>query len=195
MKISLRSILQAHWATLRNVGDTKASRFDIAVFYGVPAVGAMTTYYFEVTLSPEVYSASISVFAIFSALLFSVQVAMYGVFRADRKTTNDAILNKDERCTAEETRKLLREVNANVSYLILLSCLAVTVIVSFVAAPIPSRLELAALIFLYLHFLLTVFMVLKRAHEVFDAEYATPLRFPNNSSNTEKKAAPEDTAS
>ncbi|MGR3505669.1 MAG: hypothetical protein ACU0B7_07335 [Paracoccaceae bacterium] len=195
MKISVRSIFHAHWVTLRNVGDTKASRCDIAVFYGVPTVGATVSYYFGVVLSPEVYSASISVFAIFSALLFSVQVAMYGVFRADRKTTNDAILNDDEQRTAEETRRLLREVNANVSYLILLSCLAVTVIVVFVAAPIPSRFEAATLMFLYLHFLLTVAMVLKRAHEVFDAEYATPLRFPNKSSSADKKAMPKDTAS
>lgn len=187
MKISVRSIFQAHWRTLRDVGETKASRADIALFYGLPTMGAAASFYFGVTLSSEVYSASISVFAIFSALLFSVQVAMYGVFRADRNTTSDAILNGDEQRIAEETRRLLREVNANVSYLILLSCLAVSVIVVFVAAPIPRELEAATLIFLYLHFLLTVAMVLKRAHEVFDAEYATPLRFPNKNINAEEK--------
>ncbi|RKF16522.1 hypothetical protein D6850_02935 [Roseovarius spongiae] len=111
---------------------------------------------------------------------------MYGVFRADRKTTNDAILNEDEQRDAEETRRLLREVNANVSYLILLSCVGVTVIVVFVAAPIPTKFEAATLIFLYLHFLLTVAMVLKRAHEVFDAEYAIPLRFTNKNGSVKK---------
>lgn len=177
MKISLSSVVWAHLETLRNFGEKNTSRIDILVFYIFPIAAGILSWYFCIELSSEVYSASISVFAIFSALLFSVQVAMYGVFRSDRKITRDAILERDERETAENTRQLLREINANVSYLIFISCVAVTVFLVFFAASIPEAVEAAILIALYLHFLLTVAMVLKRAHEVFDAEYAKPLKF------------------
>jgi hypothetical protein len=177
MKIGLTSVLKAHFETLRNLGDTKVSYLDILIFYGFPIALGIVSWFACLRLSSEVYSASISVFAIFSALLFSVQVAMYGVFRSDRKTTGDAILDRDQRKNAEDTRKLLREINANVSYLIFVSCVAVTIFLVFFAAPIPEVVEAGILIALYLHFLLTVAMVLKRSHEVFDAEYAKPLIF------------------
>ncbi|MEP0210752.1 MAG: hypothetical protein ABJ370_01875 [Paracoccaceae bacterium] len=177
MKISLSSVVWAHLKTLRNFDDENTSRIDVLVFFISPIVSGFLSWYLCIELTAEVYSSSISVFAIFSALLFSVQVAMYGVFRSDRKITGDAILERVERVTAEDTRKLLREINANVSYLIFISCVAVTVFLIFFAAPIPEAVEAAILIALYLHFLLTVAMVLKRAHEVFDAEYAKPLKF------------------
>ncbi|MEI4234984.1 hypothetical protein [Roseovarius sp. D22-M7] len=177
MKVSVTSIVKAHLATLRNLGEETISVVDILIFYASPAIAGVISWYGGITLSSEVYSASISIFAIFSALLFSVQVAMYGVFRSDRKLTGDDILDRDELKTAEDTRQLLREINANVSYLILVSCIAVTILLIFFAAPIPETIEASILIALYLHFLLTVAMVLKRAHEVFDSEYAKPIKF------------------
>ncbi|MFG6516781.1 hypothetical protein ACGYLX_04915 [Sulfitobacter sp. 1A13496] len=177
MKIGLTRIILAHIATLKNVGSEKTSRSDILVFFGIPILGAIASWHFCLYFTNEVYSASISVFAIFSALLFSVQVAMYGVFRSDRKSTGDKVLDSDDEKFAENARVLLREVNANISYLILISCVSVTIFLVFVATPIPARIEAAGLVLLYSHFLLTVAMVLKRAHEIFDAEYAAPLRF------------------
>ncbi len=55
--------------------------------------------------------------------------------------------------------------------------MAVTIFLVFFSASISNRLEAAILIAVYTHFLLTVSMVLKRAHEVFDSEYAKPLQF------------------
>jgi hypothetical protein len=177
MKVGLKSIISSHVATLKNVGDETTSRADLLLFFGLPLFGAIVCWYFCLKFTNEVYSASISVFAIFSALLFSVQVAMYGVFRSDRKSTGDKVLDADAQTYAEKARVLLREVNANISYLILISCISVTTFLIFVAAPISERVEAAGLVLLYSHFLLTVAMVLKRAHEIFDAEYAAPLRF------------------
>ncbi|WP_276714986.1 hypothetical protein [Pseudooceanicola nitratireducens] len=177
MKVSPLAIFRAHFGTLKNLNEERISRLDLVVFFGVPIACGLASWYLCINLSEDVFSASISVFAIFSALLFSVQVAMYGVFRSDRKATGDRILDGDEKKLAEETRKLLREINANVSYLILLSCMAVTIFLVFFSASISNRLEAAILIAVYTHFLLTVSMVLKRAHEVFDSEYAKPLQF------------------
>ncbi|UWS03643.1 hypothetical protein K4K94_15260 [Phaeobacter inhibens] len=153
------------------------SRIDFLTFLMLPTFLGLLAWYFGVELAPEVFSVSISVFSIFSALLFSAQVAMYGVFRSDRKATGDAILEADAQQEAQDARELLREVNANVSYLIFVSCLAVTTFLIFFAAPIPCQIEAGLLIAIYCHFLLTVAMVLKRAHEIFDSEYAKPLRF------------------
>ncbi len=177
MKISVGAIVNAHIATLRNVGANEVSKLDLTIFFAIPALLGLIAWYFGARLSDEVYSVSISVFSIFSALLFSAQVAMYGVFRADRKATGDAILEADAQVEAQNARELLREVNANVSYLILLSCVAVTTFLVFFAAPVPCSVEAGLLIGIYSHFLLTVAMVLKRAHEVFDSEYSKPLRF------------------
>lgn len=182
MKVSLTAILKAHFGTLKNVGDECLSLWDLLLFFGIPIITGFLSWLWCIHLSEDVFSVSISVFAIFSALLFSVQVAMYGVFRSDRKSTGDSILDGDEKKLAEETRELLREINANVSYLIFLSCAAVTIFLVFFAAPVPDKVEAAILIAVYLHFLLTVAMILKRAHEVFDAEYSKPLRFKDRKS-------------
>lgn len=176
MKISLVAVVKGHFSTLRNLDEDRMSRMDLFVFYVFPALIGLFCWYFCVVISASVYSASISVFAIFSALLFSVQVAMYGVFRTDRRKRDDMILEREEVETAENARKLLREINANVSYLIFVSGLAVTTILVCLAADIPKSAEAGALISIYLHFALTVAMVLKRAHEVFDAEYSKPLK-------------------
>ncbi|MFC5738649.1 hypothetical protein ACFPTV_13630 [Sinirhodobacter huangdaonensis] len=176
----MTAILKAHFGTLKNLGEERLSLWDMLLFFGIPIIAGFLSWLWCIHLSEDVFSVSISVFAIFSALLFSVQVAMYGVFRSDRKATGDSILDGEERKLAEETRELLREINANVSYLIFLSCAAVTIFLVFFAAPVPDRLEAAILIAVYLHFLLTVAMILKRAHEIFDAEYAKPLRFKSN---------------
>ncbi len=105
---------------------------------------------------------------------------MYGVFRAERKSSNDAIMEDDAQRDAQNARELLREVNSNVSYLILLSCLAVTIFLMFFAGSLPEAIEAGILIALYIHFLLTVAMVLKRAHEIFDSEYSKPLLFKSS---------------
>ncbi|WP_143042704.1 hypothetical protein [Paracoccus alkenifer] len=180
MKISLSSIIISHWDSLKDVGEEKISTRDIFIFYGIPFIVGGSVSLSHAAFPKEIYSVSISVFSIFSALLFSAQVAMYGVFRSDRKIPSDVILAEDERKRVQDTRLLLREVNANISYLIFLSCLSVTVFLIFFAAELPAGIESGVSIFLYTHFLLTIAMVLKRAHEIFDAEYAKPIRFDDN---------------
>ncbi|WP_155734819.1 hypothetical protein [Rhodovulum sulfidophilum] len=147
---------------------------DILAFYFLPALFGFSLFWFCVGLGDEVFGVSISVFSIFSALLFSAQVAMYGVFRADRKFSQDPITQAGEKDRLEEVRVLLREINTNISYLILVSFSSVTIFLALYVLDLPERLESAILGFLYLHFLLTLLMVIKRSHEVFDSEYAKP---------------------
>lgn len=172
MKFNVFEIVRSHVLTLANYGTGKISPSDILAFYGLPLALGVTLWAFGVCLPDEAFSASISVFSIFSALLFSAQVAMYGVFKADRKTSEDPIAAAGQRKRFEESRGLLREVNSNISYLILTSFTFVTIFFVLYVWNFSAPLESAILGFCYTHFALTLLMVIKRSHVVFDSEYS-----------------------
>lgn len=179
MKINILFIITEHLNTLSSQspdGSQERSKRDILLFFGLPMILGVISYFFGVEAQEALYELSVSVFAIFSALLLSAQVAMYGVFKSDRRGLKDQVLDDEDRERAEEMRKLIREVNTNISYLIIISCLAVSVFLIFFAIKLPARLETGVLITIYAHFILTLSMVLKRAHLVFDSEYRTSLR-------------------
>lgn len=175
MKVDPRAIVHAHIETLKDLESSEISVGDLITFYIIPVFLCLLTALFDLHVDDEVFSLSVSVFSIFSALLLSVQVAMYGVFKSDGPKYQDQILKLEARQRKENARILLREINANVSYLTLISCTAVTVFMVFFAVDFPTRFETAILVLVYSHFLLTIAMVVKRAHEVFDAEYSAPL--------------------
>lgn len=175
MKVNLSKVLKDHWNTLRNMGEEKVSYFDVICFYVVPFFLGVLAFVAEIEFSQDVFSVSISIFAIFSALLLSVQVSMYGVFRSARKEHNDPVLCASDKVKENNIRILLKGINSNVSYLIFVSCFSVSIFLMFFASSVLARFEASISIFLYVHFLLTAAMVLKRAHEVFDAEYSDPI--------------------
>lgn len=174
MKLNVWFIIVAHIKTLSidgPDGTSHISALDVFVFYLIPASLGCLAWYLCFDVRDAVYELSVSVFAIFSALLLSVQVAMYGVFRSERKQVNDKVLDAAAKEKIEVLRKVLREVNTNISYLILVSCFAVSLFLFFFAVTLPATIETGVLIFIYAHFILTIAMVLKRAHVVFDKEY------------------------
>lgn len=174
MKINVWFIVIEHIKTLSVVNDDKSetqSKADVFVFYLLPLTLGMLVCWRGFEVKDAVFELSVSVFAIFSALLLSVQVAMYGVFRADRKDVEDKILNDEMKTRIGSTRKIIREININISYLILISCVSVLVFLAFFTFEFSPHLESGILIMIYAHFILTVAMVLKRSHLVFDAEY------------------------
>ena len=177
MKINIFRIVKDHIGTLQSFRNKKISVIDIFIFYILPINISTAVWYYCVKVPDDVYSISISVFSIFSALLLSVQVAMYGVFRSERKLSGDRILDESEKIRAEDVRKLLYEINANISYLILISCLSVVLFILFFIVKWNPYIESGMLAGIYSHFVLTLAMVLKRSHEVFSSEYNRPHRF------------------
>lgn len=178
MKVNVWFIISQHFETLSTQcpdGRKRVSFADILLFFGAPIILGCIGFYLGIELKEAVFELSVSVFAIFSALLLSVQVAMYGVFKAERKALGDKVLDNDAAEKAEEMRILLREVNTNISYLILISCVSVSVFLLFFATNLPAWLKTGVLIAIYTHFILTLAMVLKRAHIVFDSEYRTSI--------------------
>ena len=68
-------------------------------------------------------------------------------------------------------RLLLSELNTNISYLILVSCSALILFLLFYSFPMPERFATAVTAFIYIHFILSLLMVIKRSHALFQLEY------------------------
>ena len=170
MKIGFSNIVKDHIRTLQNAKSGKISIIDIVIFYGIPFFFAILVYLDKFQFKSEVFGQSIVIFSIFSALLFSVQVALFGIYTKKREEVDEysEAFSKER---LEARRVLVRETNANISYLIVLSLLSVTIFLVAFAIDVSDRFEPALTVFLYLHFVLTLLMIVKRVHALFDKEY------------------------
>jgi len=176
-KINLSEICSAHLGTLRVIGTERLSKSDLLLFFVVPALFAILISYLMNVTGASYLNTIIAVYAIFSALLINAQVALYTIFRSwpeiptsaqDAKKTK----NQDIRETKNlNSRALVREVNANLSYLTVISAFALVLSFAFSVAPIRSSIELFVSLFLFLHFFLTLLMAVKRIYRLFDAEF------------------------
>lgn len=171
MKIDVSSIVRDHFDTLYDNRNSRASIVDIVMFYAVPAIAAGFAYCVGLKLKADAYNISITFFGIFIALILNIQVAMFAIFQRKWEIPSDKRLASSMADTLADRKKLLIELNANLSYLILVCCVALVLsllsfIKSFDTCVIP-----AVMVFLYAHFLLTLLMVVKRAHALFHKEY------------------------
>lgn len=172
MKFNIFFIVFDHIQTLRDLRSERVSLADLFFFYVVPMGIAALMCALRLELSPDVYHVGISVFSIFCALLFSAQIAMYGVFKASRRSSEDVVIGQELDEKESEIRKLIKEINTNISYLILISFFSLTIFISFVSIEFSKVLESSIFVGIFIHFLLTILMVLKRTHAVFDSEYS-----------------------
>lgn len=172
MKIDVGRIVTDHLATLQRHNSRSTSYGDIALFYGVPILAALCVLYFQAKISREFHNVSITFFGIFSALLLNIQVAVFGIFSKKFDLPDDP---RDRQIALERNENrniLLKEVNANISYAVLVACIAlflfVLLYVSDICGPVAS--SLSAMI--YGHFLLTLLMIVKRSHFLFHGAYS-----------------------
>lgn len=172
-KINVISIFRAHIDTLRGE-DGKLLRDDIIVFYVFPSFLAILIYVLNWEVPDKVLELSISVFSIFAALLLSVQVALYSVSFREISPPEDKKKHRSYEEMKSVRKSLIKELNGNISYLVLLSIVTVTItlLLFFVSGPRIFGSALASA--LYLHFFLTLMMVVKRANIVFSREYENP---------------------
>ncbi|WP_040370949.1 hypothetical protein [Blastomonas sp. AAP53] len=171
MKINIISIVRDHCETLYDSRSNRASLADVFLFYGCPMVAAAVSYYFNLTLKTDAYNISITFFGIFIALILNIQVAMFSIFQRKWEVPTDKRVAMSMAQTLADRKKLLIELNANLSYLILVCCSALVVsLVSFIKS-YDKGLIPALVVFLYAHFLLTLLMVVKRSHALFHKEY------------------------
>lgn len=169
-KINIMSVLAAHLDTFRE-DSGKLLKIDMFVFYVIPLAVACVLVFFKWQVPEKALELSISVFSIFAALLLSVQVALYSVSLRDISPPDDNKKLKSFEELKKIRKTLIRELNNNISYLILLSVFTVTVTLLLFFMSAPRLYGSAIAVALYTHFFLTLIMVIKRASIVFSREY------------------------
>ncbi|PHR04608.1 MAG: hypothetical protein COB31_02980 [Erythrobacter sp.] len=170
MKIGVGRIFLDHLKSLYDAKTGRVSATDLFVFYGCPSIFAILVYLDQFSFEDGVYNQSIAVFAIFSALLFSVQIALFGIYSKEY-SAKDEFSELYAQARVKKRRKIIRQTNSNISYLIVISSLSVTLFLAASVIRVSDRFEPALAIFLYSHFMLTLLMVIKRVHALFDKEY------------------------
>jgi len=181
MKINVVSIFTDHLKTLRHYEPDKSleqdssprlSREDVLIFFIAPALLATTGIVLGANLDKDTYGMSISVFAIFSGLLLNVQIALFSVYQRSWTSLTDRNLDEIQQRQLTQRNDLLSEVNTNISYLIIVSCASVSIFfIAYMMKTVSISMSFFSL-YIYAHFLLTLLMVIKRAHALFDNEYS-----------------------
>jgi len=170
-KINIIIVVKDHLSTLYDDRTGKFSLSDVAFFFLLPVVLGVLYFLFPFTLPAEINGALIAVFSVFAALLFSAQMALYGLSPREPAKSVDKTSRAQEEERFRRDRKFFADVNYNVSYLILLSCVSLLVFVGMMGFSLSDPIEGALLVALVSHFFLTLLMLIKRTHIAFSSKY------------------------
>jgi uncharacterized MAPEG superfamily protein len=171
VKIDVSSIVVDHIRTLHVADSKRVSFSDLLLFYATPFAAALGSDRLDLEARADAYNASITFFGIFIALLLNIQVAMFAIFQRKWDVSTDPRLQKIQSETLANRRALLTELNANISYLVLVCCAALLSSLAFYVQKSEHGVAPAIMVFLYIHFMLTLIMIIKRAHALFHKEY------------------------
>lgn len=171
MKVDVSQVVIDHFRTLRNDASGRQSISDIVIFYLVPVLLAASVYISRACVSQEFYNISVTFFGIFVALLLNLQVAAFGIYNRRWNTSSDDRSAEIQATLTETRRIILRELNANISYLILISVASISFFLITYTTNWIGRVSSCLSVFVYSHFILTLLMVVKRSHILFRNEY------------------------
>lgn len=171
MKIDILHICIAHFKTLRNPDSHRLSSIDVFIFFMLPAMIGAGSLLLDIKTGKDFYNVSIAFFGIFIALLLNIQVAIFSIFQRNWNKPTDEIMSNVQQQKLEEKKNLLKELNVNVSYLIVFSCIALAVFIVMFALGAESKLSVFISSTLYFHFILSLLMVVKRTYALFQGEY------------------------
>lgn len=171
MKTDIRLIFGDHFATLKSAKTDRFSKIDLVLFYAVPILIAAGAYFKGVSLSDDTPVAVISFFGIFTALLLNFQVSVYSIFNRVIELPKEEIDREFVLKKLELRKQLIREVNANVSYHIMVSIFACFFAISNAALFDVGMIVSACYVFVMSHFALGLLLIMKRAYILFREEY------------------------
>lgn len=171
MKINIYIIFRDHINTFYDYESNSKSLFDFVLFYGLPIVLSLLSFYFSITMKSDYYNLSITFYGIFLALLLNIQVAIFSIYQREWRREESDRDEERVREKRENKRIILTELNSNISYMTALSCIALAAFLVFYALEINNSITAAISIFFYSHFILTFLMVIKRSHALFSHEY------------------------
>jgi hypothetical protein len=171
-KINFANIVLSHINSLRDDRDAFLWS-DVILFFGAPLLAGALFGYFGGAVSKDAFGQSITAFSIFAALLLSVQVALYNVSLRPISPPEDPREKKRFDLINATRFELMKDLNDNVSYLILLSVCSVTIFLAAFVMDWRGAWVSGAGFTLYVHFFLTLLMVVNRASIVFSRAYDT----------------------
>ncbi|WP_426022326.1 hypothetical protein [Brevundimonas sp. PWP3-1b1] len=171
MKIDIRQIIGDHLSTLKDGRTKRLSVSDLLIFFFVPVIMGLAAFLVKMPLDRDVYNAAITFFGIFIALLLNVQVAIFGIFQRKWPPPSDKKLLPIHQDRTRERRELLGELNANLSYLTLVCCVALVETFCFFVFKNFTPLAVCIVVSTSMHFLMTLLMTVKRTHVLFHKEY------------------------
>lgn len=171
MIIGVNQILKDHLATLRGDDGLHIKLSNALIFYLVPVALATMAWLLDFIPTKDFHGVSISFFGIFIALLLNIQVAIFGIFQRVWRPSDDERLREMQDNKLELRKKLLRELNSNISYLILVSCLALVVFLALFSASLQTGAAELISVTIYCHFLIVLTLIIRSAHALFREEY------------------------
>jgi hypothetical protein len=171
MKIDPTAIIADHFGTLRDENSGKLSVVDMLIFFGLPTAALVAAWLLKFNADRDVFNISITFYGIFIALLLNIQVAIFSILQRKKDPPKDAKLSDEYLEKISLRRRLLSQVNANISYLVFFCCVALCAFLTFYAIGNPLHVAAPVAWFLYSHFILTLLMIVKRSHALFQSEY------------------------
>ncbi len=175
-KINIFAIVHSHFRSIFDDGWI-VNLINFVVFFLVPAAASVPFFRSSASISVELRDLLVTVFAIFSALLFSAQIGLFTLRRSDSYRELPKIEASVRQKKDDVFNEFLRGFSANTSYLILISALALFLFAfECLMDPTgkdPNQVSVldGALIFLSFHFFLSLLMVLKRFFVAYEASY------------------------
>lgn len=180
-KLNIWCIIRDHFLTLRSgenilKEDTKLSKVDLFLFVLFPLILATLLFLFGVRLSNDNVNSMLTIFSIFTALLFNLLLLVFDItqnnYKNDRLSPRDKIL-----------KIVLKNIFSNISFLILNSIVLLIflllLIFNFEIVPafetIENFLRGFAYITIYslsINFILTLIMILKRIHLLLNKQFS-----------------------
>jgi len=172
-KINVLQIVSDHWGTLHAAYTKKISRWDILLFCGVPLIPVWV--FWGTTANDQqgtFWNAALAALAIFAGLLLNLLVLLYGLIErpVSSSESEDPVAAQEN---AHIRNTLLCEVIYNVSYAVLTSIIAILLLIllMIVGQVKMERVLSSLLYFILTHFVLTMFMILKRIYALLSYEF------------------------
>lgn len=177
-KLSFRHIIRDHVASLYNNRTKKRSKADLFLLFFVPLlIGAILTFVVPnpIPVRAEFINIVLTALSIFAGLLINVIVLIYDFIKKTRE--------QGEGNTNKNKIKFLREINANISFTILISIFTICFILlsSAVAGDTSSNTSFHKNFYDYFYgiivytlvsmFFSHMFMILKRLYNLLELEF------------------------
>lgn len=140
--------------------------FLLAIYIGLPIVGSLLFFAYDVNVPNDALPLVVSVFSIVSALLFGALFSIFSIVSSMDRTK----LSREFKNMASFKRQV-RSINRTVIYLVGLSAVCVIVALFFFLIGINTSVETFILTFLVVHFFSVFFPLLRKIFDVLELAY------------------------